>query len=290
MSETNKKSPDALNGVLVINKPAGMTSFDVIAKLRKKYHQKKFGHTGTLDPMASGVLVILAGSATKILPYIHDTNKSYKASIALGATYDTDDITGQIEKEIPIHLDFNFDQVLSSFLGKQHQRVPKASAKKVNGQKLYERLRNNQEVPEVYNDIEIYQIKALDAEDLSFEVDCSSGTYIRSICRDFGEKTGNGAAMKSLVRLKACGFDLSEAQELEASQHTLYSIERLLNYPKVQVQSEKERKDIKNGKAINLPDQKSDRILMMDGQEILAIYSRQKPESSYFTCTRGLWS
>lgn len=286
-TERKEKTSNALNGILVINKPAGMTSFDVIAKLRKKYHQKKFGHTGTLDPMASGVLVILAGAATKILPYLSDTDKSYEASIALGANYDTDDVTGKIINEKPIHTDFDFQQVLSSFLGKQHQKVPKASAKKVNGQKLYEKLRNDQEVPDVYSDIEIYDIRPVSQEDLSFQVDCSSGTYIRSICRDFGEKTGNAAAMKSLVRLKACGFDLEQAQDLDAPIHTLYSIDRLLDYPKVQAKSVA---DIKNGKAIQLFNQKEDRVLVMDDKgQVLAIYSRQKPGSSWFGCSRGLW-
>ncbi len=276
----------ALNGVLVINKPAGMTSFDVIAKLRKKYHQKKFGHTGTLDPMASGVLVILAGQATKILPYLSDTDKRYRASIALGATYDTDDITGTILEEVPVHYDFDFEEVLQSFQGKQHQKVPKASAKKVNGQKLYERLRNGQSVPDVYTDVEIYSIHALDEKSLSFEVSCSSGTYIRSICRDFGEKTNNAAAMKSLIRLQASGFDLSQAQEIDASSHTVYSIEQLLDYPQVQALNPS---DVRNGKAIKLENQEAERVLMMDKENVLAVYSRQKPGSPWYSCTRGLW-
>lgn len=280
------QSTNAINGVLVINKPAGMTSFDVIAKLRKKYHQKKFGHTGTLDPMASGVLVVLAGGATKILPYLPDTNKRYIASIALGANYDTDDITGTIVEQKPIHRDFDFEDVLQSFQGQQHQKVPKASAKKVNGQKLYERLRHAQEVPDVYNDIEIYDIHALDEDDLSFEVACSSGTYIRSICRDFGEKTGNAAAMKSLVRIQACGFDLEQAQDLEAPIHTVYPIDQLLDYPKIQAPNPL---DIRNGKAVKLEGQKADRVLMMEGQNVLAVYSRQKPGSPWYSCTRGLW-
>lgn len=279
-------STNALNGVLVINKPAGMTSFDVIAKLRKKYHQKKFGHTGTLDPMASGVLVVLAGGATKILPYLPDTDKQYIASIALGANYDTDDITGTIVDERPIQRNFDFETVLQSFQGKQHQKVPKASAKKVNGQKLYERLRTNQDVPDVYNDIEIYAIHALDEEDLSFEVACSSGTYIRSICRDFGKKTGNAAAMKSLVRTKACGFDLTQAQDLEAPTHTLYSIDQLLDYPKVQAPNPI---DVRNGKPLKLEGQSANRVLVMDGSNVLAVYSRQKSGSPWYSCTRGLW-
>ncbi len=276
----------SMNGILVVNKPAGMTSFDVIAKLRKQYKQKKFGHAGTLDPMASGVLVILAGSATKVLPFLSDTDKEYLASIALGAKYDTDDIFGTVEETKEVNLDFDFEATLQSFVGKQHQKVPKASAKKINGKKMYDYLRDGQDVPDVYSDIEIYQMEPVDAKDLSFKVACSSGTYVRSICRDFGEKTGNLAAMKSLVRTKANGFTLEQAQAVDAFEHTIYSIERVLTLPKIQAPDPAE---IKNGKTIAL-DTPEDRVLVMDGDEVLAVYDRKKQGSKWFGCTRGLWS
>lgn len=274
-----------MNGILVLNKPAGMTSFDVIAKLRKKYKQKKFGHAGTLDPMASGVLVVLAGSATKVLPFLTDTDKEYQASIALGAKYDTDDIFGTIEETKEINPDFDFEATLKSFVGKQHQKVPKASAKKINGKKMYDYLRAGQEVPDVYTDIEIYDIKPVDENELSFDVSCSSGTYVRSICRDFGEKTGNLAAMKSLIRKKANGFTLDEAEEIDVPEHTFYPIERVLNLPKLQAENPA---DIRNGKTIVL-ETEHDRVLMMDGDQVLAIYDRKMPGSKVFSSTRGLW-
>lgn len=276
-----------MNGILVINKPAGMTSFDVIGKLRKKYGQKKFGHAGTLDPMASGVLVVLAGSATKILPYLSDTDKEYIASIALGTQYDTDDVFGKAEASKPVDMDFDFEKVLAGFAGRQHQKVPKASAKKIHGKKMIDYLRQDQPVPDVYTDIEIYGIQALDAGSLSFKVDCSTGTYVRSICRDFGLKTGNLAAMKSLVRTKANGFSIDQAEELDADTHTLYPAARLLNYPQVQAENPE---DIRNGKGIVLRHEKADRVLVMDGDELLAIYSRKDPGRPLFVCTRGLWS
>lgn len=276
-----------MNGILVINKPAGMTSFDVIGKLRKKYGQKKFGHAGTLDPMASGVLVVLAGSATKILPYLSDTDKEYIASIALGSRYDTDDIFGTVEDSRPIQPDFDFAAVLKSFVGKQHQKVPKASAKKIDGKKMYDYLRQGQDVPDVYTDIEIYDIEALDLESLSFKVNCSSGTYVRSICRDFGEKTGNLAAMKSLVRTRANGFSLKEAQDLDVLEHTLYPIERLLDFPQVQAENPV---DVRNGKGILLRNIAADQVLVMDGDQALAIYTRKDPGRPLFLCSRGLWS
>lgn len=316
-----------MDGILVINKPAGMTSFDVIARLRKQYKQKKFGHAGTLDPMASGVLVVLAGRACKLLPFLKDTDKEYIARCELGASYDTDDITGKLEAIRPVTLDFDVQSLLDSFKGEQHQLVPKAAAKKVDGKKLYEYLREGKEVPKVYSDITIYDIRALDAPqwmddfvtlaseekteategeaaekeqneqieleeresvqkaDFSFWVSCSSGTYVRSICRDFGEKSGNLAAMSALQRTKANGFTIEEAEDLEAPEHTLYPMDRLLDLPKVDYEAPD---DIRNGKTIHFQSE-YDQVLMMDGNEVLAIYTRKFRDRDLFSCTRGLW-
>lgn len=275
-----------MDGILVINKPAGMTSFDVIAKLRKKIGQKKFGHAGTLDPEASGVLVVLAGKATRILPYITDGDKRYIAQIELGKQYDTDDIFGTIEKESPINRDFLFESVLQSFKGKLHQRVPKASAKKVNGKKLYEYLREGKEVPVVYSDVEVYDIHSLDPDRLEFEVHCSSGTYIRSICRDFGEKTQNCAAMSALQRIQANGFTIDEAQDLDSENWTVYPIDRLLDYPHLQAPNPA---DVLNGKTIRL-ETEYDEVLLYDQDRLLALYKRKNPQRDWFGCERGLWS
>ncbi len=275
-----------MDGILVINKPAGMTSFDVIARLRKKIGQKKFGHAGTLDPQASGVLVVLAGSATRILPYLSDKDKKYIAQIELGRQYDTDDVFGQVENEQPVRLDFDFEEVLQSFKGPLHQRVPKASAKKVNGKKLYDYLREGKEVPVVYSDVEVYDIHALNPETLEFEVHCSSGTYIRSICRDFGEKTGNAAAMKSLIRTQANGFTLDEAQSLEDEQLHVYPIDRLLDYPHLQIENVS---DVLNGKTIRLQTE-YDEVLLYDKDRLLALYKRKTSGKDWFGCERGLWS
>lgn len=273
-----------MNGIIVINKPANMTSLDVIACLRKRYKQKKFGHAGTLDPMATGVMVVLAGNATKILPYIQDTDKQYIATIQLGAKYDTDDIFGQIEQEAPIHTDFDFDAVLKTFIGKQHQKVPKASAKKIQGKKMYDYLREGLEVPDVYTDIEIYNVQAIDPQELSFSIDCSSGTYIRSVCRDFGEKTNNLAAMKSLVRTKANGFSIDQTQDIDADEHVIYPINKLLNLPEIQA-PEPDR--IRNGQTVQL-NSEHDRVLVMDQDEVLAIYQRKYDGKNWYSCERGL--
>lgn len=278
-----------MDGILVVNKPAGMSSHDVISRLRKRYKQKKFGHCGTLDPMASGVLVVLAGSATRLLQFIEDTDKQYEAQMVFGGKYDTDDIWGEKTDEKPVNWDFDYEQTLTQMIGKHSMRVPDASAKKVNGKKLYEYLRAGQPVPEVRSDIEIYEIKALLAKPaapgpLSFVIDCSSGTYVRSVCREIGEKTGNYAAMSALCRTKANGFTLAQAQDLDAAEHTLYPPVSVLALPQMQAP---DVAGAKNGKHLHL-DTPHERVLLMDGGQILAVYDRD--HGNVFACTRGLWS
>lgn len=286
----------AMDGILVINKPQGMSSHDVIGSLRRKYGQKKFGHCGTLDPMASGVLVVLAGKAARALQFISDTDKEYTAGLVLGKKYDTDDIWGSLLEEKTVKNDFDFEAVLSQFQGQLHQRVPDASAKKVNGKKLYEYLREGKQVPAVYSDVEIYSIEPLEnsginsdgqqpenAHEYKFHVHCSSGTYIRALCRDFGEKTGNLAAMSSLCRTKANGFSIEQAEPLDAPVHTLYPLAAVIDLPRLQAENPD---DIRNGKHIRL-DTDYDRVLIMEKDEVLAVYDRH--HGNVFSCTRGLW-
>ncbi len=274
-----------MDGILVIHKPQGMTSFDVISRLRRKYSQKKFGHAGTLDPMASGVLVVFAGKACKALQFLSDTDKEYIASIQLGTAYDTDDVFGKAEKTAPVNPNFCFKEELQTFVGKQHQKVPRASAKKVAGKKLYDYLREGKPVPDVYSDIEIYEIEPLCEDDLRFRVACSSGTYIRSICRDFGVKTGNLAAMKSLVRTKANGFTLDEAEDLDAPKHTLYPISRVLNMPVIQAEDPWK---VRAGQTLHL-DADAPRVLLAQDDEILAVYEQLERHPGIYHCARGLF-
>lgn len=273
-----------MDGILVINKPVGMTSHDVIGTLRRRYKQKKFGHTGTLDPNASGVLVILAGRAAKLLQFLPDTDKEYIAGIELGKKTSTDDIWGEVLEEKPVNTDFDFEEVLSSFKGPLHQRVPDTSAKKVDGKKLMEYQRKNQEVPAVYADVTVYDIEPVSKEDLTFTVDCSSGTYVRSICRDFGEKTGNLACMKSLVRTRAGGYTLEQAEDLEAETHTLYPMETVLDLPRIDWP---DKSDILNGRHIRINDQPDLVSIFCDG-ELMAVYERD--HQNVYSCKRGLWA
>ena len=272
-----------MDGILVINKPKGMTSHDVINRLRKKYKQKKFGHTGTLDPNATGVMIVLAGNATKVLQFLSDTDKTYQATIELGHFTTTDDIWGEPTSQLPIRLDFDFAQELQKFQGPLHQLVPSTSAKKIAGKKLMEYQREGQDVPEVYQDVEVYSISALDPETLSFEVHCSSGTYIRSICRDFAKHTGNAGCMSSLVRTKVGRFDLSMAQDIE-EEHTIYPIEMALDsFEKVEYEP---IEDIYHGKHVRM-NAKNDLVCIMHEGKAVAMYERD--HQNVFRSKRGLW-
>ena len=273
-----------LDGVLLIHKPKGMTSHDVINILRKRYHQKKFGHTGTLDPMAEGVLVILCGKATKTLQFLSDTDKEYIAQIQLGTFTTTDDIYGDILETKEINMDFHFQEVLDTFKGKIHQLVPMTSNKKVNGMKLLDYQRKGLEVPKVYQDIEIYDIQAMDP--LQFSVHCSSGTYVRSICRDFGFKTNNASCMQSLIRTKVGRFTLDQCQtleQLENQEPVLYSTKLVLDhYPMIELEN---IEPVVQGKTIDLDCQEPIVCITYQDQPF-AIY--EKCEQGYRS-KRGLW-
>lgn len=185
-----------MNGVIIINKPKGITSNAVIQKVRKTLKTKQVGHCGTLDPLATGVLPILVGQGTKISKYLVEHDKTYIATIKLGEKTETADSEGKTieEKPVPILEEKHITQVLESFLGKQMQKPPIYSAIKKDGKKLYEYARKGQSVEIEPRQIEIYKIKLLkfDKEDntIMFKTTCSKGTYIRSLCEDIAEKLG----------------------------------------------------------------------------------------------------
>ncbi|MGN1344271.1 MAG: tRNA pseudouridine(55) synthase TruB [Traorella sp.] len=273
-----------LEGILLIKKPSQMTSFDVIAQLRKKLHIKKIGHSGTLDPNAIGVLLVLVGKATKILPYLENTDKEYIATFELGKETTTEDIWGEVinEKEItPIN---NLQELCNEFIGKQKQLPPMVSSIKIKGKKLYEYAKEGIEVERPLRDIEIYDIQALD--DHTIKVNCSSGTYIRSLIRDLCYKSNNVGCMSNLVRTKVGSFTLNDCIELDDVDENvhLYSIYEALSYlEKIEVVNDF---DILNGKKIHL-DTKKDTVLIVKNKKALAIYKRHHKD--VFSCERGLW-
>lgn len=209
-----------MNGVLIVDKPQGFTSFDVAAVIRRLCKTKKVGHTGTLDPMATGVLPILIGNAAKAQQFMPDHTKEYIADIKLGMMTDTLDITGRVIREThPNVSKAQFQAVLPKFTGDLMQKPPMYSAVKIDGKRLYELAREGKSVDVPPRPITVYKLELLSfsesAQTAQIRVDCSSGTYIRSICADIGDMLGCGAALSALRRTRACGFDLTSAHTVE---------------------------------------------------------------------------
>ncbi len=206
-------------GVLAVNKPSGMTSHDVVNIIRKIYGTKKVGHTGTLDPMASGVLVILVGRAVKATEYISSSHKRYKATLHLGLTTDTEDITGTVLTESnDIPSSDKVQEVCKEFVGDIMQIPPMYSALKVNGQKLVDLARKGITVEREARKITVTSLSCDSTDvptDYVLDVACSGGTYIRTLCADIGAKLGCGGVMATLERTEACGFSIDKSFEIE---------------------------------------------------------------------------
>jgi tRNA pseudouridine55 synthase len=208
-----------MDGILNVYKEKGYSSHDVVAKLRGILQMKRIGHTGTLDPDAEGVLVVCIGKGTKLTDMITDKDKSYKAILKLGITTDTQDLSGNIIKTGEVRADRKqIEDVIKSFIGEYMQLPPMYSAIKVGGKKLYEYARQGEEVERERRRVHIKDIKILEHKikdhEITMLVDCSKGTYIRTLLHDIGESLGCGGAMKELTRIRVGSFDIDNALKL----------------------------------------------------------------------------
>lgn len=255
---------DNINGVVVVNKPQNWTSHDCVAVVRRVIGVKRVGHTGTLDPMATGVLPVCVGTAARINEYLDYDTKTYDCVMKLGIITDTLDIWGEVleERLVPDMDEAVIAETIMDFTGEISQIPPKYSALKVAGKKLYEYARAGQEVEIKPRKINIKHISVnnidLENKEISFTVECSKGTYIRSLCADIGEKLGCGACMSGLVRTKTGVFTLDDTVDIEAvkkmSREELVSKLFPTDYPLVQFGrvelSANRAKDFVNGKKI----------------------------------------
>ncbi len=208
-----------MNGILLIDKPAGWTSMDVCAKLRGALHEKRVGHSGTLDPMATGLLAVFLGRATRAVEFAEAAEKEYLAALRLGLVTDTQDTSGQVldQRETAVS-DTELDAVLARFRGGLDQIPPMYSAVKIGGKKLYQIARRGGEVERKPRHITIFELERLgrdDAGDILLRVRCSKGTYIRTLCHDVGAALGCGGCMSALRRTRAGDFSLGEAHTLD---------------------------------------------------------------------------
>lgn len=265
------------SGVLVINKPKNVTSFDVVNEISHLFGIKRIGHTGTLDPLAEGVLVITIGQATKIAELLTATYKEYQAGALLGVNTDTLDITGIVLNTKIVPLDLNIEKTINSFKKTYLQEVPIYSAIKVNGQKLYEYARNNKEVTLPKKEVTIKEIELLSTDRNTFIFRClvSKGCYIRSLIRDIGLSLDTYATMTNLTRTKQGKFTLKESntlEEIKSGKYHLYKIEEVLDYPVVKVNKEIEFKIYNGQKLPNIYNIKDKIIFINNNNQLLGIY------------------
>lgn len=284
-----------VNGIINIYKEAGYTSHDVVAKLRGIVRQRKIGHTGTLDPDATGVLPVCLGNATKLCDMLTDKSKEYEACMLLGVTTDTQDMSGTVLTESTVQCtEQEVKDAVLSFVGGYDQIPPMYSALKVNGKKLYELARKGIEVERQARRVEIPSIDIMECNlpEIRFRVSCSKGTYIRALCADIGDKLGCGAAMKSLVRTRVGVFVLEEAWKLSdiekmvaegtLLEHITASDQVFMECPKVVVKPEFD-KILANGNKLNINQVRFEKEQALRDGEILRVYDSRDIFTGVYT-------
>jgi tRNA pseudouridine55 synthase len=250
-----------MNGIVIVDKPQGWTSQDVTARLRRVFNTRRIGHGGTLDPMATGVLPVFVGRATRGVEFFEHAEKIYEATIRLGLTTDTEDVTGEVlsQQDVAISAQ-DFLDILPKFRGKIQQIPPMYSALKVNGQKLCDLARKGKEVERQPREIEIFELECLEfaGETARLRVHCSKGTYIRTLCKDIGEALGCGGCMAALRRVTAGEYTIDEAvplQELldaENPEPYLRQVDTMFrNHPAVTLTANQEKR-CRNGNAFSI--------------------------------------
>lgn len=244
------------NGILIVDKPEGWTSQDVVSKLRGVFHEKRIGHGGTLDPMATGVLPVFVGRATRGVEFFEHAEKTYCARLKLGVTTDTQDSMGNVLEEKPVTcMPEEVEQVLRTFVGQIQQIPPMYSAIKIGGKKLYELARAGKEVERKPRQITIFSLEAKELSQTEWEllVHCSKGTYIRTLCHDIGQALGCGAMMTALRRVKAGDYGIENSYPLEQIIHSedpeslLIPVESLFAQYPVLTLSPAQEKCVRNG-------------------------------------------
>lgn len=250
-----------MNGIVIVDKPQGWTSQDVTARLRRVFNTRRIGHGGTLDPMATGVLPVFVGRATRGVEFFEHAEKTYEAVLQLGLTTDTEDTSGTTLEKKEVHVsETEFLNILPRFRGKIMQVPPMYSALKINGQKLVDLARKGKTVERQPREIEVFELECLEftGETARLRVRCSKGTYIRTLCKDIGEALGCGGCMAQLRRVQAGEYTISEAvplMELLETQNPekyLRAVDTMFrNYPEVRLTPNQEKR-CRNGAAFSV--------------------------------------
>lgn len=269
------------SAILYVNKPSGITSFDVVNQISEIYGIKRVGHTGTLDPLAEGVLIVTIGQATKIAELITAEDKEYKAGVLLGIETDTLDITGKVVRNAPVDLTKDIEKIVNSYKKTYMQEVPIYSAIKINGKKLYEYARSGKEIELPKKEVTIKNIKLLSSDNDTFIIKTlvTKGCYIRSLIRDIGRSLDTYATMITLVRTKQGKVDIKETNTLEEIKQgiaDLHKIDEVLDLPVIIV-GEKQAKKIRNGQKILNEYKVENKVIFKNKyNEILGIYKVEK--------------
>lgn len=270
-----------MNGIVIIDKPKGLTSRDVVNIVSKKFNTKKVGHTGTLDPLATGVLVVAVNKATKLVDLLTSSDKEYVAECVFGVSTDTLDSEGNVlSTEDAIISEYDIINVLNSFKGTYNQEVPAYSAVKINGKKLYEYARENIEVKLPSREVNIYDIKLIDKPiyqdnhtKITFRVNVSKGTYIRSLIRDIAKKLNTVGIMTNLRRIKQGKFNIEDAVKLDSlTTDNIIPIKDVLGIRCVELTDEIIKKVVNGAKINNV--YSDDKILFMKDNREIAIYKK----------------
>ena len=273
-----------MNGIIIVNKEKGYTSRDIVNKICNIYNTRKVGHTGTLDPIAEGVLIVCLNKALKVAEFITAADKEYIAMFDLGYETDTLDITGKKIKESNIKVTKEeLEETIKQFKGTIKQTVPIYSAIKVKGKKLYEYARKNQDVELPSRTVKIFDIDLLDfnyqKQTATIKVHVSKGTYIRSLISDIGIKLNTYATMTNLVRTKQGNIDIklsSTIKEIEENKHKVYRIKEILNMPTISVNNDELLTKIKNGCEVNLNTNEEMILILDEYDNEIAIYQKNK--------------
>lgn len=277
-----------MDGILIVDKPENMTSFDVVNTVRRKLHAK-VGHSGTLDPMATGVLVLATNRATKSLSYLGIEDKVYHAKLELGIKTHTGDIWGEVLETNPVAAidESKVKEVLNSFVGPMKQRVPKVSAKKIDGKRSYQYVLDDEEVKQLFTNITIHGIDFInfDGKSVEFSAKVSNGTYIRTLCEDIAEALGTIGTMTYLRRTQVGKYHIDQAVKLDDIDMftTLIPVKEAISYPTIIFEGDWTM--VRDGKPLSI-DTEHDSVLV-DAGAYYAIYERET--DTIFKSVRGLW-
>lgn len=283
-----------MDGLVLIDKKENVTSYDVIRLVKKIFKTRKVGHCGTLDPFASGLLIVGVNQATKVMTFLEHDYKEYEATIQFGIATDTYDTEGKTveTKDVIYHDDGKIIDVLNSFLGEITQTPPVFSSIHVDGKKLYEYARENKEVEVPSRKVFIHDIKLLknNKDNIKIYVKCSRGTYIRSLGVDIAKQLDNVGHLNQLRRISIGGINVNSAisyEDLENENVELIPIKDALVYKKLVISDASILKRVYNGQDVILKNETEDKLIIIDNDKEIAIYERK--EAVFFHCVRGLF-